>query len=563
MSGSERQTDRRRPRQTQPPTATSESPSNADHLIRFLHDTLGNQAVQQFLSAQDQSEVTTHHETITGCEILSRLPEGARLGRIGARWSAALRSTPRKDPDNPHANTIADLEAGTPVEAIGRSGNWLQVEVTQDDATLTGYVSCELVEQRLTTIDYGKGEDLTAVTIDEVADALPILKQAERAVEAGDFDPDVLQQGRIDQSIAIIEGTGRYEVDRDTYEVSFVDDQDVEILSIEDFILFVETIERAYPDADPQDIATEVRQLRHETYAWDLMIGNRGLHDEAGDELDMMREGPIAEQFDLESFEPGTADPVLATPHGTVDIAHVIAGIDALLSGSYDEYPEDLYDTVKPGLRWKYAGEPAYDALMDASGGEVRDFATWAGDLGQAYAEFLVKRWVEGDETATLKAFRSEKASEEKLRGDIHGFVAGEVWDTMVGDDPDGAPEQTVSNMLRAMYLQPPGSDEPRDPTTYFEAALETEIDSLKSHIRERVEAFAPSWFSNTVRHHRGNVRTGLRHGWSTSPFEAVIQGGIDEYEEYHKQNEDQAKDKNKLETLIDHFLDEFDLDDS
>ena len=73
------------------------------------------------------------------------LPTYPWSGVIIARWSAALRRTPEKDPANPHVNTLADLRRGASVRVIGNSGNWLQVEADVDGTVQTGYVSQELV----------------------------------------------------------------------------------------------------------------------------------------------------------------------------------------------------------------------------------------------------------------------------------------------------------------------------------------------------------------------------------------------------------------------------------
>src|SRR5207247_1949174 len=46
------------------------------------------------------------------------------IGRIRGASSAALRKTPYKDRNNPHAGTLADLPEGEFVDVIGRKGGW-------------------------------------------------------------------------------------------------------------------------------------------------------------------------------------------------------------------------------------------------------------------------------------------------------------------------------------------------------------------------------------------------------------------------------------------------------
>jgi Domain of unknown function (DUF4157) len=68
------------------------------------------------------------------------------IGRIYGTPSAALRRIPGKDPENPHAGTLADLVEGTFVDVLGREKGWLHVQATVDGKEVEGYVSQELVE---------------------------------------------------------------------------------------------------------------------------------------------------------------------------------------------------------------------------------------------------------------------------------------------------------------------------------------------------------------------------------------------------------------------------------
>jgi hypothetical protein len=67
------------------------------------------------------------------------------IGRIQGTYSAALRLTAHKDPNDPHAGTIADLPEGTFVDVLGRVRGWLHVQATIDGKEVQGYVSQELI----------------------------------------------------------------------------------------------------------------------------------------------------------------------------------------------------------------------------------------------------------------------------------------------------------------------------------------------------------------------------------------------------------------------------------
>jgi hypothetical protein len=93
---------------------------------------------------------TSPTSTTTGAQKEEKFPW---IGRIRGTPSAALRRIPHKDPDNPHAGTLADLEEGKFVDVFGRKGGWLHVRATVDGKEVEGYVSQELVEFNRLDID--------------------------------------------------------------------------------------------------------------------------------------------------------------------------------------------------------------------------------------------------------------------------------------------------------------------------------------------------------------------------------------------------------------------------
>ena len=60
-------------------------------------------------------------------------------------YSCALRRTPEKDPENPHANTLADLQAGTLIRVIDGKSPWTHVIADVNGVETEGFISSEFV----------------------------------------------------------------------------------------------------------------------------------------------------------------------------------------------------------------------------------------------------------------------------------------------------------------------------------------------------------------------------------------------------------------------------------
>ncbi len=499
------------------------NPSNLLHLQR----TIGNQAVLQMHSTviQRQPATPTTYEW---------------LGQIHGTWSAALREAPKKDQDNPHDGTLADLPRDTYVRVIGRQGGWLKVQVDIDGQTLEGYVSQELVKfVQEGEFDFSdEGEQISAMTLNN---AFLTLKRAEtQKAKDADFVPQGQQADDIQQAIEMLEENNKYAVDRQTYQVSFVRDGDNkhQINTIEDFVLFVETVERQYSSADPKAIAGEIRQMWFSDENWDVMISGKGI-TEGKKKVDIETPpNPIAEQFDMKTLAPKEGGKQIVTSMGTVDIGHVMAGIDAALNGSPDKLPSG-------------GDELKFKTLKDLNEGDPRDFATWSGDMGQAYAEYLVARWVKEESSATLEDFVDEKAPQDELLGDIHGYIALEVWKKVPESVSPSGGELKVSNILRDMYMV--GKDNTNAENKSYQDFLEImsgkEGDDLKEFIVERTIAFAKPWYAKKAYDHRGWLGS---DGWGK---EGILEGGMADFEKSHEKNESDAGDDDKLSGLIDTFM--------
>jgi len=509
----------------------------------------------QHLLAHELVHVAQQRETSGAANTLMRAPDPARsnlpwIGRIAHTSSASLRKTPAKDPDDPHGNTLADLPEDTEVQVVGSKGGWMQVQVDLEGKTLSGYVSTELI----TYVSAGKSlfhdPGVMNIKFPSVAEAFVELKRAEKrkAKEGPAFKPTDDEQGRINRAIVVLNGTSKYIVNETTFEVDFVAQagkEKTKVTTIEDFILFVEQVEKQYPSASPQEVASEVRQLWFSDTNWEILAASSGISQD-GNEVDIETEpNPIASRFNMKQVAPTRGSLQLDTRMGRVDIGHVMSGIDLRLSGAPSDYAASMH-----GKTPDYSDDERmlkFVTMMNASGGRTLDFATWAGDLGQAYGEYLVDRYVKGNASASLKTFAADKAPPDELLGDIHGYIAVSVYKKVPASVSPTGMEIKVSNILRDMYLV----DKPAASTSqaYLEQVSGKSSSDLKPFITERSLAFARPWFAKKAYEHRGKWSS---KGWSPG---GILENAMQEFDEKHIENETDAAAENKLGTLVDGFL--------
>lgn len=473
-------------------------------------------------------------------------------GQISGAWSAALRKTPKKDATDPHGNTLIDLPRDTYVTVNGRKGGWLQVEVEMEGKSLSGYVSQELVNYIRPMVYEFDPEVIVGERITE-SKAFLILKRAEtaKATDGAAYQPSEEEANRIELAIEVLESAGKYTVDRTSYQVSFkqAEGTKIKINTIEDFILFVETVERMYSGAEPRAIASEIRQMWFSDINWELLVASQGITEDGGKkQVDIETSpNPVAEMFDMKDLAPGAGGKEIKTAMGTVDIGHVMAGIDAALSGSPEEYPEDFLETRGHD---DSDAKLKYKTLKEAHQGDVRDFTTWAGDLGQAYAEYLVDRWLKKNTSATLVDFVNEKSNEAELLADIHGYIAVDVWKKVPAKSSPTGGEFKISNILRDLYLvNKVEAGASQDYQTYFETVSGKKPDEIKVFILERVLAFARPWYSKKAYEHRGWWDS---DGWTG---EGIIESGIKEFDDKHSHNESTAGEEDKIDKFIGKFI--------
>lgn len=511
--------------------------------LAYLQRTGGNAAVSTLLQRSGRAERRTF----------------PWLGRIADTPSAALRKSPDKDAADPTRNTVQDLPRGTEIRVIGAKGGWLHVEVPGRDGISTGYVSQELVTfVSASAFDVGAIE--VTVDLPTVDEAFVELKRAEvrtrtnQKLTADEID-------RLELAASVLEATGKYIVDQATWMVDFKRAPGVrtQVLTIEDFILFVEDVERAYPSASRVEIASEIRQMWHEDTNWSVLTTGSGIRSN-GKPVNMETEGPIAAAFDMKQIAPNKKGSPLKglkvkTAMGTVDMSHVMAGIDVAVSGGMASgYPGgflDFFGYDKAGV--------AFEFLKKASGGDTRDIATWSGDLGQVYAEFLIDRYVRANARATLAAWTAQKMTKEELRGDIHGFVAQTVFTTVPTNLSPTGEDTRISSILRDTYLVPKKASATLG--EHFATAAGKKPAELRDYIVKRTLAFSRIWFA------AGTFLEGMQaltpeptpevHGGLPPSPRRVVKFQAEEFDRLHEKHERSGQPKDKLAVLVDDLLNE------
>jgi hypothetical protein len=336
----------------------------------------------------------------------------------------------------------------------------------------------------------------------------------------------------------------KYVVNETTYEVTFAKlgaGKKIQVVSIEDFILFVEDVERQYPGAKPAEIATEIRQLWFSDVNWDVLVDGDGVMD-GGKAVDIETEpNPVAQRFDMKDLAPSAGGKKIATRLGTVDIGHVMAGIDAALNGGPSAYPAARLqrrgeDNGKSKFKW--------EKLNEGDSGNPRAFATWAGDLGQAYAVFISDVVVDG-QAGTLADYVSSMAKPDEMLGDIHGYIAHQVWwDTPSSEDPTGT-KLSVSSVLRDLYLmsKPGGTGDDGTYRAKFEKVSGKAGKELENFIWSEAFSFAEPWY---VKYAIDKSSAAALDGYDELVREFNVAAG---------QHEDRNGNKNTLKGLVNDLL--------
>jgi hypothetical protein len=349
-------------------------------------------------------------------------------------------------------------------------------------------------------------------------DAMVTLKRAEtlRAANPG-YRPVGADRQRIDAAATRVRAQPKYRVNDTTYRVTFAEQpgRKVRVETIEDFVLFIEAVEAQYPAASASQVVSEIRQVWYADQLWQLLLASDGITDR-GVKVDIETEpNPIAVRFDMDHLQAAKESTglcsaaggrVIPTPMGSVNVGHLMAGIDARLGGFPPSNPlwPDPVAQVK------------YDKLRQFSNADPTAFATFAGDLGQAYAVFLYKRYVERLYTARLQQTVAECAKPSELLGDLHGYIATAVAaDARAsGRSPTGT-AVTASAIVRDLYLVGKPSPAPTY-RSYLERVSTARGRQLPGFVCTTSMTFGRLWYAK-MRLERG------AWGWPPEQFEAYL----------------------------------------
>jgi len=387
-----------------------------------------------------------------------------------------------------------------------------------------------------------------------IKDAFLILKKAEN--QPSGLNSTELKLKKI--ASAQLLATGKYTVDPASSKVEFDTSSGgkIQIDTMEDFILFVEKVEATYPGSDVKDIVSEVRQIWFSDTNWEVLVASKGI-SESGKFVDIETEpNPIAKMFNMADLAPsGGKEKLISTPLGKVAISHVIAGIDATLSGAPSD--SEARTHLKERKRDVDEGMLKHKTLTKQHGGKPEEFATWAGDVGQAYGEYLVDKYVKSNSSATLKSFTDVKATDEQMLADIHGYIAVQVWKKIPASETPSGGKQTLSNILRDFYLvdkkgigsKKHPSQIPRSYKYYFEQATGKSGSHLKDYLVEKSLKFASPWYAKKAVAHRGWWDS---EGWGK---QAILDNTMAEFDTKHKDNETNAANADKIGGFVDQFI--------
>jgi hypothetical protein len=219
-------------------------------------------------------------------------------------------------------------------------------------------------------------------------------------------------------------------------------------------------------------------------------------------------------------------------------MGHVLAGIDTAIN----PFPT----AAAAGAT---SGDDAlkYTTLAAATGSDARDFATWSGDLGQAYGDFLVAKYVGGSASASLATFIAADADTAALTADIHGYIAGQVTSDMpAAESPTGA-DKSVSAILRNLYLVPKSATGRLTFREYFERVSGKKGAALDAFILDRTLAFARPWFAKKAVDSRGGYWD--QKGWTKS---GILGNALAEFDTDHKLNEASAGPADRVARAVD-----------
>jgi hypothetical protein len=154
---------------------------------------------------------------------------------------------------------------------------------------------------------------------------------------------------------------------------------------------------------------------------------------------------------------------------------------------------------------------------------------------------------VSGVGGAKLKNHVKTAATDEELLGDIHGYIAVQVWKNVPASESPTGGEFKVSNILRDMYLV----DSSKKGDTYeqlFEQVSGKAGKDLKLHIYDQAISFATIWYAKKAYDVKGF--------WGSDGFDGatIMDNHIRDFSVYSDKNDATANPEDKLQVLLDDF---------
>ena len=147
--------------------------------------------------------------------------------------------------------------------------------------------------------------------------------------------------------------------------------------------------------------------------------------------------------------------------------------------------------------------------------------------------------------------FINAKAPAEELLGDIHGYIAVEVYRKVPASVSPTGIEYKVSNILRDMYLVEKSAHGDTY-QKYVEAVSGKPGVALKAFVAERALAFARPWYAKKAVEHRGWWKS---EGWTAG---GILEEAMQDFDNNHQRNEKSADPQDKLETLVESLCQQF-----
>ncbi|MEO5643879.1 MAG: DUF4157 domain-containing protein [Bacteroidia bacterium] len=470
-------------------------------------------------------------------------------------WNTPLRDEPVFD--ETHEHTQYDLPEGHEIVAISATEKFYYVKTkaphdnwkneTKAGTEVYGYVVKKYVSKKAQPLVEFDNTIISKSTV-TFDDAILVIASAKK-LKAKKHSFTSFESSRIQDSKKIIDAKGKYDVDLSKYEITFKKNakSKIKIESIEDFILFVEDVERQYSSSSAIEIASEIRQLWYSDENWDVLVSSQGI--KSGTSLVDIESSPnpIADKYDMKDLAPKTGTKKLKTNNGTTDIGHVMAGIDSTLSGSPASFPKNFI-AKRGGDEDKSRAK--YEILKDKVGGSVSENATWAGDIGQAYGTFLGQKKI--GNSSNLSSLTSKYFSTDQMLGDIQGYVLNQFWnDFPEKKNPGGSKDQKISEILKAFFLSNKTSLAEENVSflkMFLKITGKSTEAQLKKHIRDRGVKMGSLFYASVVFNNKsdvGQIWTGV----------SGIKDIVDDFAVEHSNNEKNAPTDEKLDSIVEPLM--------